>query len=191
MTMRRWVSGFVGLVLVLLAFWQIRAPERGLKSVRASAGGVPMLFMGPVGAMDGSRPLVLVGHGFAGSGTIMRGFGYTLAHAGYVVALWDFDGHASNPNPMPTDALDGGLIANAELTLAQAQRLGIADTRRVAILGHSMGSGVALAFGLAHPDTAATIAVIWVCDAWPTVGTPRLTLRQVARRPRAPAADAP
>jgi dienelactone hydrolase len=118
-----------------------------------------MVFIGPADAMDGSRPLVLVGHGFAGSGTVMRGFAYTFAHAGYVVALWDFDGHGSNPNPMPADTLSGSLIPDAEAALAEAQRLGLADTRRVAILGHSMGSGVALAFGQQHPKTAATIAV--------------------------------
>ena len=118
-----------------------------------------MVFVAPAGKMDGSRPLVLVGHGFAGSGTVMRGFAYTFAHAGYVVALWDFDGHGSNPNPMPANTLSGSLIPDAEAALAEAQRLGLADTRRVAILGHSMGSGVALSFGQLHPETAATIAV--------------------------------
>ena len=39
------------------------------------------------------------------------------------------------------------------------KRLGLADTGRVAILGHSMGSGVALSFGQRYPATAATIAV--------------------------------
>jgi pimeloyl-ACP methyl ester carboxylesterase len=51
------------------------------------------------------------------------------------------------------------LIANTEAVLAEATALGIADTSRVAILGHSMGSGVALTFGQRYPQTAATIAV--------------------------------
>lgn len=118
-----------------------------------------MVFISPAEAMDGSRPLVLVGHGLAGSGTVMRGFAYTLAHAGYVVALWDFDGHGSNPNPMPADMLSGSLVHDAEATLSEAGHLGLADSRRVAILGHSMGSGVALTFGQQHPETAATIAI--------------------------------
>jgi dienelactone hydrolase len=159
MKTRRWVIGVTGLLLVLLALWQIQAAARGLKTVRVSLQGVPIVFLGPAEAMDGSRPLVLVAHGFAGSGTVMRGFAYTFAHDGYVVALWDFDGHGSNPNPMPANTSGGSLVPDAEAALAQAQRLGLADTRRVAILGHSMGSGVALTFGQQHPETAATIAV--------------------------------
>lgn len=159
MKTRRWVIGVMGLLLMLLSLWQIQAAGRGLKSVRASSGGVPMVFLGPAQAMDDSRPLVLVAHGFAGSGTIMRGFAYTFAHAGYVVALWDFEGHGSNPNPMPVDTSGGSLMPDAEAALAEAQRLGLADTHRVAILGHSMGSGVALAFGQQHAETAATIAI--------------------------------
>jgi len=159
MKTRRWVMGVLGLALVFLSLWQIQAAARGLRLVRASSEAVPMVFIGPAEAVDGSRPLVLVGHGFAGSGTVMRGFAYTFAHAGYVVALWDFDGHGSNPNPMPANALGGTLVSAAEAALAEAQRLGLADTRRVAILGHSMGSGVALTFGQQHPETAATIAV--------------------------------
>ena len=159
MKTRRWVIGIAGLVLVLWSVWQIQRAAQGLKTVRASSAGVPMVFLGPRQAMDGSRPLVLVGHGFAGSGTVMRGFAYTFAHAGYVVALWDFDGHGSNPNPMPANTAGGSLLPNAEAALAEAQRLGLADTRRLAILGHSMGSGVALTFGQQHAETAATIAV--------------------------------
>lgn len=159
MKTRRWATGILGLLLALVSVWQNSTAWRGLQIVRASSEGVPTVFIGPADAMDGSRPLVLVGHGFAGSETVMRGFAYTFAHAGYVVALWDFDGHGSNPNPMPANTLGGSLISNAEAALAEAQRLGPADTRRVAILGHSMGSGVALAFGQQHPETAATIAV--------------------------------
>jgi len=155
----RWVVGVIGLILLILSVWQIRDAARGLKFVRAQSGGVPLVFVGPADAMDGSRPLVLVAHGFAGSGTVMRGFAYTLAHAGYVTALWDFDGHGANPNPMPADSLSGSLLPDAKAALAEAGRLGLADTRRVAILGHSMGSGVALTFGQTHPETMATIAV--------------------------------
>lgn len=159
MKTRHWVIGILGLLLVLVSTWQLFTAAPGLKTVAASSEQVPMVFIGPAGAMDGNRPLVLVGHGFAGSGTVMRGFAYTFARAGYVVALWDFDGHGSNPNPMPANTLGGSLISNAEAALAEVQRLGLADTRRVAILGHSMGSGVALSFGQQHPETAATIAV--------------------------------
>jgi pimeloyl-ACP methyl ester carboxylesterase len=89
----------------------------------------------------------------------MRGFAFTLAHAGYTIVLWDFDGHGANPQPMASDPHSGSLVTNAKAALAEAQARGLADPGRVAVLGHSMGSGVALAFGQAHPETNATIAV--------------------------------
>jgi hypothetical protein len=63
----RWLIGVTGLLLVVVSLWQIQAAARGLETVRVSSQGVPIVFLGPAGAMDGSRPLVLVAHGFAGS----------------------------------------------------------------------------------------------------------------------------
>ncbi len=82
----------VGLLLVLLAVWQIQA------------------------ATQEPRPLVLIGHG-------------------------------ANPRPLPSSTQGGSLVANAEAALAEAERRGLVAPGRVAILGHSMGSGVALEFG--------------------------------------------
>jgi len=145
--------------LVLLSVWQIQAATRGLEITPVRSTVPPLTLVAPEGATNGSRPLVLVGHGFAGSGVVMRGFALSLAHAGYVVALWDFDGHGTNPRPLSFDARMGTLVANAEAALAQAEARGLVAPGRVAILGHSMGSGVALAFGQTLPETAATIAV--------------------------------
>ena len=91
----------------------------------------------------------------------MRGFSLTLAHAGYSVVTWDFDGHGANPRPFPPDwtSANGALVADAEQALQSAVDNGLANPQQVAILGHSMGSGVALAYGQKHPETAATIAI--------------------------------
>ena len=51
------------------------------------------------------------------------------------------------------------LLKDAEAALASAAQTGLIDTQHVAILGHSMGSGVALSYGSVHPDTFATIAI--------------------------------
>ncbi len=155
----RLAMGIVGLLAVLLSVWGIRDVAAGLRTIYSTSHGVPLIFIGPETAMDASRPLILIAHGFAGSGTVMRGFAYTFAHAGYVVALWDFDGHGSNPNPMPPGLLSVDLMPDATTAFEAAERLGLADVRRVAILGHSMGSGVALMWGQIHPGTGATIAV--------------------------------
>ena len=154
---RRFILGIAGILLLALAFWQMGpGAETGLQTVRTEVNDSPVLFIGPAGRMDGSRPLVLIGHGFAGSTALMRSFALPLAHAGYVTALWDFNGHGANPNPMRSSA---NLNATAEAVLAKAEALSLFAPGQVAILGHSMGSGVALRFGQEHPETAATIAV--------------------------------
>jgi pimeloyl-ACP methyl ester carboxylesterase len=89
----------------------------------------------------------------------MRGFALTLAHAGYAVVMWDFDGHGQNPRPLASSTQGDALISTAQVALAQARMHGLGEPGHLAILGHSMGSGVALVFGQQHPETAATIAV--------------------------------
>jgi pimeloyl-ACP methyl ester carboxylesterase len=143
---------------LLLAVWQIAASARGLEIITLRSTTPPLTLIAPQGAGRGDRPLVLIGHGYAGSAVIMRGFALTLAHAGYSTVSWDLDGHGSNPQPLPSGSRDR-LVINAQTALAEAVSRGWGDGDRFAIVGHSMGSGVALAFGQARPDTAATIAI--------------------------------
>ena len=72
----------------------------------------------------------------------MRGFALSLAYAGYVVVLWDFDGHGTNPRLLPLTTRLEPLITDAETALAEVETRGLGDPDRVAILVHSMGSGV-------------------------------------------------
>ena len=159
MNRRHWILTGVGLVLAVLAVWQIGAAANGLEVTTVGEAEPRLVVMAPEGVDPGSRPLVLIAHGFSGSTAIMRGFALTLAHAGYTAVLWDFRGHGTNPEPMPSSSGEGSLQATAEAGQAEALARGYGDAERVAILGHSMGSGVALAFGVDHPNTMATIAV--------------------------------
>jgi pimeloyl-ACP methyl ester carboxylesterase len=157
--------GIIGLGLVLLSVWQLAAATRGLEITNIRSTVPPLTVIAPKGGEPSTRPLVLIGHGFAGSSVIMRGFALSLAHAGYTVVLWDFDGHGTNPQSLARDMRSDALLANAEAALAEAQERGFGEPGRAppgpgsAILGHSMGSGVALLFGQEHPETVATIAV--------------------------------
>lgn len=157
----RLLLGLFGLLLLLLSF-QLTGLPSGLEQTRVVAQNVPIEFVYPAGSEVGagaeSRPLVLIAHGFAGTPPIMRGFAYTIAKAGFVAASWYSDGHGANPNPMP-DGCCEAFISNARIVVAEAQKLGLGDTSRIAILGHSLGSGVALTYGQAFPETQATIAV--------------------------------
>jgi pimeloyl-ACP methyl ester carboxylesterase len=149
----------IGFLLVSLSFWQIQLAFRGIEIIRLSPGNLPVTVFLSRGIDQGERSTILVGHGFAGSSVIMHGFALTLAHAGYNVVAWDFDGHGANPNSLGSSMQRDALVQNAEQALEEAVRQRLVSGERVAILGHSMGSGVALAYGQLHPETAATIAV--------------------------------
>lgn len=160
MKRRHWMMVGFGLAMVLLAVWQIGAAAHGLVVTTVRDAEPRLVVFAPENHDRGERPLVLIAHGLAGSTAIMRGFALTLAHAGYTAVMWDFEGHGTNPEPMTGSRGEGGsLQATAEVVLAEALARGYGDPERVAILGHSMGSGVALAFGIDHPDMAATMAV--------------------------------
>lgn len=159
MKVRHGVMAVAGLVLLLFSYLQLGAAARGLSITIMRSSEPALHVLSSEGVPLGDRPLVLVAHGFSGSTVLMRGFALTLAHAGYTTVLWDFDGHGTNPRPMSLETGDDALLANAEAALSALLDYGYGDLDRVAILGHSMGSGVALAFAQEHPGMAATIAV--------------------------------
>ena len=118
----------------------------GLTVRHLSRDGVPMLYLAPVGAHAAhSVPGVLVAHGFAGSRQLMLGYGYTLAHAGYAVLLWDFAGHGANPQPLAPDSLQVAVDAAYDVMIEQPE----VDPSRLALLGHSMGSGAVMSAAFA------------------------------------------
>ena len=152
---RRLVLALVALVLIVLAWWGILAEGRGLTSrALTGAGGVPLTFIAPEGATG--APGVVIAHGFAGSSRLMLGFGRALAHGGYGVMLLDFDGHGAARGPLDSSALQRNLLAAAEALAAQPE----IDPTRLALLGHSMGSGAVMTAGITTADRyRATIAV--------------------------------
>ena len=149
----------IGIILVVIAVWQIIAAQSGLVVIHLKTTNPPVTIIAPANIPPASRPTVLIAHGFAGSAVLMRGFALTLAHAGYTTVSWDFEGHGANPHPLTLTNDSTGLLKDAESAFAEAETTGLIDSKRVAIVGHSMGSGVALSYGVAHPDTHATVAI--------------------------------
>jgi len=157
---RKNVALFIlGILLVAISIWQITASQKGLDVINLPTTNPPVTIIAPADVAPASRPTILIAHGFAGSSVLMRGFALALAHAGYTTISWDFEGHGANPNPFSLSSGSDDLIQNAEVALAESEATGLIDTQRIAILGHSMGSGVALSYGIVHPDTYATIAI--------------------------------
>lgn len=150
-----WIG--VGLVCAAVAWWQVLAVNRGLVVRDFVQDGVPIRYLVRDDVAD--VPGVVVAHGFSGSRQLMLAYGFTLAKAGYGVALLDFAGHAANANPFPTDGGDQ-LQADLDAALATLTAQPEVDGSRVALLGHSMGSGAVMRAGVRLGDAiTATIAV--------------------------------
>ena len=144
----------VSLLLIVLSWIGVTSARQGLIIRHFNSEGIPMVLIAP--KQRQKLPGVLVAHGFAGSKQLMLGYGYTLAHSGQAVLLWDFKGHAANPHPFDYTGLQPDLDV-AYRTLIQQPEV---DANRVALLGHSIGSSVVMSSSIDHPDRfAATVAI--------------------------------
>lgn len=144
----------LAILLVVSSWLGIAIARSGLKVRSFQKEGIPLLYLAPEGASE--IPGVLVAHGFAGSKQLMLGYGHVLAHAGYAVMLWDFDGHGANGTRLQRYELQQNLDVALQALLEQPQ----VDPSRLALLGHSMGSGIVMNAGIRDRERfAATVAV--------------------------------
>ncbi len=162
----------IAIILIVVSWWQVATAPHGLTVRRLERDGVPMLYLAPAGAQG--APGVLVAHGFAGSRQLMLAYGYTLAHAGYATLLWDFDGHGANARPLTQDSLQADLDAAYAVLIAQPE----VDPGRLALLGHSMGSGAVMTAGIRNPERYAATIAVSPTDAAVTPDAPRNLLFQ-------------
>ena len=107
----------------------------------------------------GRFPLVVLAHGYESPDTYRSGVALAreqayLAARGYVVLLTDYRNHADSdregPEPVAEPLGYPEDVVNAILATRRA-RLPFVDTSRVAVVGRSMGGGVALAAVAARP----------------------------------------
>ena len=133
-----WVLLAIGLILVLLSLTRILGATQGLEITKIPDSDPPTTVI-TSSIRDDESPVVLIGHGFAGSELLMRGFSLPLANAGYAVVTWDFDGHGRNPNPYNQDRSSNGLLTNAENALETARTHGYVTADQVAILAACCG----------------------------------------------------
>ena len=178
----------VGLGLVLGSWWQMTRPSRDLEVVHLQASGaegpLPLTHVMPPAreATSSDSPVgigipgVLIAHGFGASRRIMLGYAYRLAYAGYGVALWDFAGHGANRQPL--DESRESLQANIDTALASLLGREEIDPQRIAVVGHSMGSGAAMRAGVRRRDVFSAVVAISPTGALFAEAVPRNLLLQ-------------
>ncbi|HCF30094.1 MAG TPA: alpha/beta hydrolase, partial [Cyanobacteria bacterium UBA11049] len=154
MTRQRLFVLLMALLLIVLSWWGVAAARTGLVVRSLERESIPMLYVAP--QQTEKMPGILVAHGFAGSKQLMLGYAYVLAHSGYAVMLWDFGGHGANTKPLERFSLQHDLNVAYEALLEQPE----VDPTRVALLGHSMGSGAVMSAAISNSDRfAATVAI--------------------------------
>jgi pimeloyl-ACP methyl ester carboxylesterase len=101
-------------------------------------------------------PGVIIVHGFSGSHRLMTGYAQKLSHSGYGVVLLDLAGHGDNDNPFDRERFQAEVDAAYDVLVDQSE----IDPTRVALIGHSMGSGVVVEAALRNPERySATVAI--------------------------------
>jgi pimeloyl-ACP methyl ester carboxylesterase len=150
-----------GLAAIAVALWQLLAATSGLTITPTMFGMTPVTVFAPKSGARG--PVVVIAHGFAGSQQLMQPFAVSLSRNGYVAVTFDFLGHGRNPRPLTrslteTKGATTGLVDEMAEVAAFARRLPQGDGR-LAVLGHSMGSDIAVRYAQGDPEVAATIAV--------------------------------
>ncbi|PIG94103.1 alpha/beta fold hydrolase [Gloeocapsopsis sp. IPPAS B-1203] len=145
--MKRWrrLLLLLSILLIGLSWWGIVAARNGLV-VRSLERDVPLLYLAPQQAT--AAPGVLIAHGYAGSKQLMLGYAHVLARAGYATMLWDFDGHGANSHRLQRFELQQNLNVALNALLEQPE----VDSTRLALLGHSMGSGIVMNAGIEQVD---------------------------------------
>lgn len=155
-----WLAALLALVLIGAGLWPLLQATRGLVVERAVVGGVPMTsFADPTQV---PAPVVVIGHGFAGSQQLMLPFALSLARAGYLAVTFDFPGHGRHRAPLRGELgapeRVASLLTTQTSVIDQARRHPGSDGR-LALLGHSMAADVQVRYALAHPQVAALVAV--------------------------------
>jgi len=149
------------IAVIILSLWQLEQARSGIEIQRMTIGSTPAtLYRQP----EGTGPLVVVAHGFAGSQPLMQAYSLTLARAGFQVLAFDFLGHGRNPLPMSGDvtAVDGTttlLVEETRRVIAAGRDLPGVE-QGVALLGHSMASDVIVRAAIAEREAGTAIAAV-------------------------------
>ncbi len=156
-------TAVVAVLFILLSWWFVLSAGSGLERRELARGDTPLTYIAPANlAVDEKVPGVIIAHGFSGSRQLMLPYAYYLAHAGYGTILFDFAGHGANESRLGLDRSAGQSVLvrdvqNAFETLLVQPEI---DPQRIALLGHSMGSGAVMSAGIARPEWYSAVVAI-------------------------------
>lgn len=163
----------IAVLFIAMSWLGLQRAGSGLTSRFIEVDGTPMQIIMPTEAV--SVPGVAIAHGFSGSKQLMLGYAYTLAHNGYGVLLWDLPGHGANQQPFEYDTLQ----TSFEIPLATLKTQPEIDPQRLAVLGHSMGAGIAMTGGIEYANDLDAVVAISPMDAAVTAEVPKNLSLQV------------
>ena len=167
LTVKRLGSFAIAILIIIISWVGLWSADADLTSRSIRVDGTPMQFVVAKGAK--SVPGVLIAHGYCGSKQLMRGYASTLAHNGYGVLLWDLPGHGANPHPFEYDSLESSFDVPFATLKAQPE----VNTNQLAVVGHSMGSGIAMEGAIAHSNEIDAVVAISPTGAPVTPNTPK------------------
>jgi len=161
----RWLVAAASLAMLAWAGLGLGRNDAGIDRESIRLGATPVTLYRPAAAPGtaGSRPVVLIAHGFAGSQRLMAPFATTLARSGYLAVTFDFLGHGRHGEPLRGDVTKAegataALLGQLDEVAAFARSQPDAGPG-LAVLGHSMASDLVVRFARRHPDVAATVGV--------------------------------
>ncbi|MFK7940333.1 MAG: alpha/beta hydrolase [Roseovarius sp.] len=144
-------------MIVLASLAVLEAARWGVQITHSTIGTTPVITY----ALPGSEgPPVVVAHGFAGSQQMMQGYALPLARAGYVVSVYEFEGHGRNPTPMSgdVDQIAGTTQLLVDQTHAVIDAVARGDTP-VTLIGHSMATDILVRVAAMRADIGPVVLI--------------------------------
>ncbi|MDP2118644.1 MAG: alpha/beta hydrolase [Hoeflea sp.] len=169
MSWNLWI-GLLAISAIAVSLLNLERGRSGLEITQTEVGTTPVTLTRKGGD---SGPVVVIAHGFAGSRQLMQAYSLTLAHSGYTVLSFDFEGHGRNPEPMSGDvtSIDGTtalLVDETRRVIAHGRELPAA-AGGLALLGHSMATDIlvraAIAEGRQGSPVDAVVAISMFSEA--------------------------
>lgn len=147
-----------------LAAWWVRRPAQRIESVTLVCNGWALRGDLYVPGRDASDTAILLLHGSTGRGrrlTLYAELAARLCRRGFIVCNLDQRGYGESDGPKAVTTLeDLDFVSDARVAARElVEKLGSRGVRKVALVGHSFGGGVAVAAGLGCDKVTSVVSI--------------------------------